>query len=83
MGSCVSALLASLSGNKGAKRAAMIHFLFNVFGSIIIFTGLSFALTPITNFFLSISGGNLDEVLQMLIQHLRSLKYYLCSHVHL
>ena len=61
MGSCVSALLASLSGNKGAKRAAMIHFLFNVFGSIIIFTGLSFALTPITNFFLSISGGNLGR----------------------
>ena len=59
MGSCVSALHASLSGNKGAKRAAMIHFLFNIFGSIIIFTGLSFALTPITNFFLSISGGNL------------------------
>ena len=61
MGSCVSALLASLSGNKGAKRAAMIHFLFNVFGSIIIFTGLSIALTPITNFFLSISGGNLGR----------------------
>ena len=61
MGSCVSALLASLSGNKGAKRAAMIHFLFNIFGSIIIFTGLSFALTPITNFFLSISGGNLGR----------------------
>ena len=39
----------------------MIHFLFNVFGSIIIFTGLSFALTPITNFFLSISGGNLGR----------------------
>ena len=61
MGSCVSALLASLSGNKGAKRAAMIHFLFNVFGSIIIFTGLSIALEPITNFFLSISGGNLGR----------------------
>ena len=61
MGSCVSALLASLSGNKGAKRAAMIPFLFNVFGSIIIFTGLSIALEPITNFFLSISGGNLGR----------------------
>ena len=43
------------------SSSAMIHFLFNVFGSIIIFTGLSFALTPITNFFLSISGGNLGR----------------------
>ena len=57
----MSALLASLSGNNGANRAAMIHFLFNVFGSIIIFTGLSIALEPITNFFLSISGGNLGR----------------------
>lgn len=37
MGACVSALLASLSGMKDAKRAAMIHFLFNLFGTIIVF----------------------------------------------
>lgn len=61
MGSCVSALLASLGGNKNAKRAAMIHFLFNVFGSAIIFLGLSVALQPITDFFLKISGGNLGR----------------------
>lgn len=61
IGSCVSALLASLGGNKGAKRAAMIHFLFNIFGSIVIFIGLTFALEPITNFFLNISGGNLGR----------------------
>ncbi len=61
MGSCVSALLASLSGNKNAKRAAMIHFLFNIFGSAIIFTGLSLALPSITDFFLQISGGNLGR----------------------
>lgn len=35
IGACTSALLASLSGNKDAKRAAMIHFLFNVIGTII------------------------------------------------
>jgi phosphate:Na+ symporter len=61
MGSCVSALLASLGGNKNAKRAAMIHFLFNIFGSIIIFAGLSFALDGITDFFLRISGGNIGR----------------------
>lgn len=34
VGSCVSALLASLGGKQDAKRAAWIHFLFNVIGSI-------------------------------------------------
>lgn len=43
MGSCVSALLASLAGKKDAKRAAMIHFLFNVFGSAIVFIILQVA----------------------------------------
>lgn len=36
MGSCVSALIASIGGKKNAKRAAYIHFLFNVFGSLVI-----------------------------------------------
>ncbi len=34
MGSCVSALLASLGGKKDAKRAAWIHFLFNIIGTV-------------------------------------------------
>ena len=37
MGACMTALLTSLSGKKDAKRAAMIHFLFNLFGSILMF----------------------------------------------
>ncbi len=37
MGSCVSALLASLGGKKDAKRAAWIHFLVNIFGSTVVF----------------------------------------------
>lgn len=36
IGSCTTALLASISGNKDAKRAAMIHFLFNLMGTIVI-----------------------------------------------
>lgn len=58
MGSCVSALLASLGGKKDAKRAAWIHFLFNIIGSTIIFAVLMLALEPITNMFMAVSGGN-------------------------
>ena len=58
IGSCVSALLASISGNKDAKRTAWIHFLFNIIGSIIIFIILSVALEPITAFITNISGVN-------------------------
>lgn len=33
IGTCVTAMLSSVGANKNAKRAAMIHFNFNVFGS--------------------------------------------------
>ena len=42
MGACMTALLTSLSGKKDAKRAAMIHFLFNLVGSAIMFLLLTF-----------------------------------------
>lgn len=35
IGACMSSLLASLSGKKNAKRAALIHLLFNIIGSIV------------------------------------------------
>ena len=50
--------LASLGGKKDAKRAAMIHFLFNVVGSAIAFIILMVALDPITQGILHLSGGN-------------------------
>lgn len=59
MGSCVSALLASLGGKKDAKRAAWIHFLFNIIGSTIIFAVLMVALDPIASTILGMSGGNI------------------------
>lgn len=37
IGACTSALLASLSGKKDAKRAAAIHLIFNVIGTIIVY----------------------------------------------
>lgn len=58
MGACVSALLASLSGMKDAKRAAMIHFLFNLFGTIIVFIIMLFAGDLIVGGIMRFSGNN-------------------------
>ena len=62
IGSCVSALLASISGNKDAKRAAWIHFLFNIIGTVIIFIALIVAFNPIYGALASISGSNPGRV---------------------
>ena len=35
IGTCVTALISSIGANPNAKRAALIHFLFNLFGAII------------------------------------------------
>ncbi len=37
IGACSTALLASLAGKKDAKRAALIHFWFNVIGTVILY----------------------------------------------
>ncbi len=37
IGACTSALLASLGGTKNAKRAALIHLLFNIYGTVLMF----------------------------------------------
>lgn len=55
MGSCVTALIASLAGMKDAKRAALIHFLFNLIGSLIVFIILIFAGTTIVDKILDFS----------------------------
>ena len=43
IGACTTALLASLSGKKDAKRAALIHFWFNGIGTVIIYVILFLA----------------------------------------
>ncbi len=58
IGSCATALLASMSGKKDAKRAAMIHFLFNVIGTFIMYIILLAAEGPIVNMIQSISSDN-------------------------
>lgn len=35
IGTCITALISSVGANPNAKRAALIHFLFNVFGAVI------------------------------------------------
>ena len=58
IGACVSALLAGLNGKRDAKRAAMIHLLFNILGTIIMYVALTVALEPITHFIEFVSGSN-------------------------
>lgn len=58
IGSCTTALLASMSGKKDAKRAAMIHFLFNVIGTVIIYVVLLAAEGTVVRAIGSISSDN-------------------------
>lgn len=58
IGATATALLASLSGKKDAKRAALIHFWFNVIGTVIIYIVLAFAMDPVVNGLMAISNGN-------------------------
>ncbi len=55
IGACTTALLASLAGKKDAKRAAMIHLLFNVIGTVIMFILFLVAMGPIAGWLHSIS----------------------------
>lgn len=58
IGACATALIASLAGKKDAKRAAMIHLLFNIIGTILMFIALSVAMDPIYNIIKSMSADN-------------------------
>ena len=61
IGACMSAMLASLSGKKNAKRAALIHLLFNIIGSIIMAVILLIGSNWIEALIMHISGGNLGR----------------------
>jgi phosphate:Na+ symporter len=58
IGACSTALLASLSGKKDAKRTALIHFWFNVIGTILIYIILFFAEGPVMKLIWSVSADN-------------------------
>lgn len=58
IGACVSALLAGLSGKRDAKRASLIHLLFNIIGTILMYLVFTVAMEPVIQFIGSISGMN-------------------------
>lgn len=58
IGACTTALLASLSGKKDAKRAALIHFWFNVIGTAILYVILFVAQEPVMKVIWSVSSDN-------------------------
>ena len=65
IGTCVTALLASVGANANSKRVALIHFTFNVIGTIL-FTIISWIFRePIVNLLVSIFPGNDVMSLQM------------------
>lgn len=61
IGSCTPAVLASLDTKKDAKRAALIHVMFNVFGMIIIGILLIFGMQYFEPFILRISGSDVGR----------------------
>ena len=58
IGACASAMIASLSGKKDAKRAALIHLLFNIIGTVILFVILQVASGPVISMIQSFSADN-------------------------
>lgn len=58
IGACSTALLASLAGKKDAKRAALIHFWFNVIGTVVLYIVLFFAQDQVISLISSISADN-------------------------
>ena len=61
IGACSTAMLASLSGNKMAKRAALIHLLFNVIGTLIMYLILLFAMDPVVSLIEMVSGPDMGR----------------------
>lgn len=65
IGTCVTALLASVGANANSKRVALIHFTFNVIGTVF-FTVIVWAFRePMVNFLVSMFPGNDPMSLQM------------------
>lgn len=58
IGACATAMLASMTGKKDAKRAALIHLLFNIIGTVIIYIALFVAGDQIVELIKSISTDN-------------------------
>ncbi len=62
IGACMSALLAGIAGNKDAKRTALIHLVFNIMGTIIIFIILQFFMDGVLSLLGAISANPGREI---------------------
>ena len=65
IGTCVTALLASMGANANSKRVALIHFTFNVIGTVIFTAVVWIFKTPMLNMLVSLFPGNDPMALQM------------------
>lgn len=61
IGACTSAVLAAMGGSKNAKRAALIHLLFNVFGTVLMFVLLLLFTPQIASIIRFVSGVGTDS----------------------
>ena len=65
IGTCVTALLASIGANANSKRVALIHFTFNVIGSIVFAAIIWIFRDPVVDFLISLFPGDDPMSLQM------------------
>lgn len=65
IGTCVTALLASVGANANSKRVALIHFTFNVIGSLCFTAIIWLFREPVVKFLVSVFPGNDPMSLQM------------------
>ena len=65
IGTCVTALLASVGANANSKRVALIHFTFNVIGTVLFTTVVWIFKEPMVNLLVSLFPGNDPMSLQM------------------
>lgn len=65
IGTCVTALLASVGANANSKRVALIHFTFNVIGTALFTAIIWLFRDPVVNFLVSVFPGDDPMSLQM------------------
>ncbi len=65
IGTCVTALLASVGANANSKRVALIHFTFNVIGTVFFSAIIWIFREPVVNFLVSVFPGGDAMSLQM------------------
>jgi len=62
IGACTSALLASFNGKKDAKRAALIHLLFNIIGTLFMYVTFAFDVDGFVRVMSKIAGNDAGRI---------------------